>query len=555
MNQYLKKVIANFETYEHEVFCEFVMDSKTESITWGMLESSCRDVIYNIDKKVDSQGVVLIFLPHCPDLFPLFLGSMLGGFIPSFMPCTSPRQDSALYWKSHQELINTINPVLVVTNREMQLEMKNAGLELKSTDLLILEDMVSGDAEFRIKDDDEIAFLQHSSGTTGLKKGVMLSYEAIFNHSISYGRSLKIRDDDVIVSWLPTYHDMGLIACLITPTYHAIKTVQMSAFEWLNKPQKYFKLIEQHSATLCWLPNFAFEHMTNTLGKYAEKFNLSSVRAFINCSEPCKAATFERFHKVFGPSGVKAENLHCCYAMAETVFAVSQTDIDEEYSVLTVDSSSLNRDEMVRPCIGNKNSTSFLSCGKIIKELQVDIVDPNGFSLPEGKIGEISISGQYLFSGYNKDLEKTDKVLRKNRYYTNDLGFIYQDQLYVMGRVDDLIIINGRNIYAHQVEAIVNKVSGVKPGRVVALSQFDDKTGSNVMIVLAEVPIESKSFESDITENIIQLLQSELDIVPRFVELVPVGTLIKTSSGKISRKENYKRFKAGEIGLSVASAV
>ncbi len=542
MNRYLSQIITQFEHRKNDVFCEFVTATGDVTLTWGDLETRCRQTICSLDKASGERGVALIFLPHCEDIFPVFLGAMLGGYIPSFMPCPSPRQNPALYWQSHQTLIDTIKPTVIVTNHDMQTQMEAAGLNTTQTAMVAVEDFETDLGDFCDSPEDAIAFLQHSSGTTGLKKGVMLSYDAITEHSLAYGKSLKLTDDDVIVSWLPTYHDMGLIACFITPSFHGIKTVQLSAFDWINRPQNLFKLIEKHRGTLCWLPNFAFEHLTNTLAKYAKKFDLSGMRAFINCSEPCKSASFEKFADAFSLSGVTPNQLQCCYAMAETVFGVTQTNLGEAPRKIFVKPESLNRGDNIQLRSQGDSSQSLISTGTCVDGISITIRDEDGVALSDDTIGEITISGKYLFSGYNKDTERTAKALQNGQYKTNDLGFIHQQELYVLGRIDDLIIINGRNIYAHQVEALIANIPGLKPGRSVAISQFDDRVGSEVMVVLAETDSSAVIDEDSIRQSIVQILQSELDIVPQHIEFMTAGELIKTSNGKISRSENSRRY-------------
>jgi acyl-CoA synthetase (AMP-forming)/AMP-acid ligase II len=403
-------------------------------------------------------------------------------------------------------------------------------------------DVTGSELGFVQQPGDAVALLQHSSGTTGLKKGVALSFDAISQHAISYGKTLELSGDDVIVSWLPLYHDMGLMACFITPSFHAIKTVQMSAFDWLNRPNSLFTKIKEHEGTLCWLPNFAFEHLTNTLARHAGKFDLGSMRAFINCSEPCKASTFDRFSEAFSPASVQPDMLKNCYAMAEVVFGVSQVSMTDSVSRLSIDGRNLNIGEQVIESSNEAHATELIDCGIALEGVQIQIVDADRIPLSEGVIGEIAISSNFLFTGYNKDADRTAKSLNEGIYHSSDLGFQWNQRLYVLGRLDDLIIINGRNLFAHEIELLTGQIAGVKAGRVVALPHSDTKAGSDVLVIMAERDNNSSTSDESIINSIITRLQSELDIVPRDIKLVDPGTLVKTSSGKMSRKENYNVF-------------
>lgn len=553
MSDYLEQVIQNFDRKRNDAFSRVVVDGETHEITWGQLEKDCHKLVANLQATVDKSGVVLIFLPHCVELFPCFLGCMLGGFTPSFMPCPSSKQDPELYWHSHQKLIDAISPVAIITNHYHAQQMKHAQLRLPSTELVLIEELDNIYAEFVLKSNDSIAFLQHSSGTTGLKKGVALSYDAIANHSASYGKSLELTAEDTIVSWLPLYHDMGLIACFITPIFHGNTTIQLGAFDWLGRPGKLFDLIKKHQGTLCWLPNFAFDHLSNTIGKFAKKYDLSSMRAFISCSEVSHSRTFDRFLEVFSSSNLSKVQIHNCYAMAETVFAVSQTDLTVEVPRIRVNKKALDEGKVALE--SDKGlSRELLSCGSIVDGLNIKIVDENHQPVNSNTVGEISISGDFLFTGYNKNPDRTTQVLKNGWYYTNDTGFMIDDQLFVLGRKDDLIIVNGRNLYAHQIEAIVSQIAGIKKGRCVAFGVYDEKVGSDSLVIVAELSAdESKKFE--ITKNTIQNIQSEIDVVPAVVELKPQGTLIKTSSGKMSRNENKIRYLNNTLNPVLQEAV
>ena len=540
-NKYIEKILKNFECPSN-VFAHIITKKHNEIISWGDLEIECKRTISTLNKSVDEKGVVLIFLRHQKELFSTFLGCMLGGYTPSFMPCSSPRQDPTLYWQSHQKLINTILPCAIITSSDVAKEMKDASLDLQNASLFEIEKFENDLGEFVIQNETNIALLQHSSGTTGLKKGVALSFQAIHAHAISYGKSIKLNKNDKIVSWLPLYHDMGLMACFITPAFHSITTIQIDAFDWVTKPEILFDNIMAYNGTLTWLPNFAFEHMSNIVGKKAEMYDLSSMRAFINCSETCKAATFDKFLNSFKVSKVIPNQLQCCYAMAEVVFGVTQTKINNIPERIFVEKNSLNRNDSIILTEKIEGAAELIETGEIIDGLKIEIVDENRNQLELGRIGEITISGDFLFSGYNKDSVQTKERLIEGHYYSRDLGFIHNNKIYVLGRVDDLIIINGRNIYAHQIEAIANSIEGVKPGRAVAVSYFEERVGSEVLVIIAEKLPSAIGNEVKIIKNIMMQVLSAVDVTPKAVKLVEPGWLVKTSSGKISRKENLKKY-------------
>lgn len=336
---------------------------------------------------------------------------------------------------------------------------------------------------------DTIALLQHSSGTTGLKKGVKLSYAAILRQLETYRSALALRPGDRFVSWLPLYHDMGLIACWITPAYFGVPVVHLDPFEWLARPEMLLMLIERYSGTHAWLPNFAFEHLARVAAPAAGSVRLESMRALIDCSEPCRAEKFDRFAVAFAASGVRPEMLQCCYAMAETVFAVTQTRLDTPVRRIFIRRQAVAAGQRVEVSAAPGDGFSpILSTGKPIAGASVEVLNTDGARLPEGHVGEIAVRASFLFSGYNQELERTAARLRDGLYFTNDQGFLHEGELFILGRLDDVIIVNGKNVYAHDVEAVVASIPGVKAGRAVALGLYDDAVGSAALAAAAIGP-------------------------------------------------------------------
>lgn len=494
---------------------------------------------------VGQGGTVLIFLRHVPELYGSFFGAMLAGHVPSLMPCTSPRQDPGIYWRSHDELLRRIRPDAIVASDRTFAEMEAAGLDLSAIRRISIDGLSAenrGEA-FSPPPGGHTALLQHSSGTTGLKKGVRLSFDAICAQVESYAGVLSLGDEDRIVSWLPLYHDMGLIACMITPALLGIPVTHIDPFHWLSRPGMLLDLLEKERGTFCWLPNFAFEHLTLTAGRNAANHDLGSVRAFINCSEPCRASTFHRFTEAFASAGVTKDRLQCCYAMAETVFAVAQTPLGRTPRVLNVDSRLMRTEGRVADAEpGAPETLEIIETGAVIPGLRVEIRDEARRPLPERHVGEIAIAGDFLFDGYNADPERTAARIRNGFYHSGDLGFLADGRLYVLGRTDDLMIVNGRNIYGHEVEAEIAGIDGLKPGRTVVLAREDERIGSRVMIVIAERAAGAEQSDRDIRREIADRVFSVFQIMPGYVEIVDEGWLIKTTSGKIGRSANLAKF-------------
>ncbi|WP_417512856.1 AMP-binding protein [Minwuia sp.] len=540
--------MTHFRDRETDRAASFVTASGRLDLTFGDMALDCRRFAETYRHQNLAEGsTVLIFLRHVPQLYGSFFGAMLAGYVPALMPCSSPRQDPELYWQSHNKLLRKIRPSALVADRETFAEMRSAGLDMTGIIQIAIETVANGAgaATFTPPPADRIALLQHSSGTTGLKKGVRLSFEAIQRQVDSYAATLRASSGDRVVSWLPLYHDMGLIACMITPAFLGIPVTHIDPFHWLTRPAMLLDLLQRDRGTLCWLPNFAFEHLALTSGRRAGEFDLSHVRAFINCSEPCKPSTFDRFATAFAAAGVRPGQLQCCYAMAETVFAVSQTELDRPPARISVDANALRETGQViavPEAAEGDDVLDLIESGRVLDGLSVEIRDDSRAALGDDRVGEIAISGAFLFDGYNEDPERTAAKLDKGWYHTGDKGFTHDGHLFVLGRTDDLMIVNGRNIYCHEAEAELAQIAGLKPGRAVVLGHEDERVGSQVMLVLAERDPASSHPDADVRRQISDRLFSVFQVMPRSVELVDPGWLIKTTSGKIGRAANLAKF-------------
>jgi fatty-acyl-CoA synthase len=387
---------------------------------------------------------------------------------------------------------------------------------------------------------DEPSLLQHSSGTTGLQKPVVLSHRAILEHVDRYGAALELSPKDRVASWLPLYHDMGLIAAYYLPLTFGIPTVQLDPFEWVSAPVLLLEAISRERATLCWLPNFALNFMADRIREEdLQGLRLDSIRMFINCSEPVRAESHARFLRRFSDHGVKPSALSACYAMAETTYAVTQTPPGQEARVLSALRDQLARGNVV-PTEVPGLARQCVSSGSVISGCQVRIVDELRRDVPSGKVGEIAIASVSLFDGYRNYPQKTAAVLSDGWFYSGDLGFIHQNECFVIGRQKDIIIIAGNNIYPEDVEDAVSQTPGVLPGRVVTFGVDDDAAGTEILCVVAETDRASDSERKQLRINVLKTGMN-MDVTIGRVYLAPPRWLIKSSSGKPSRSANRLR--------------
>ena len=397
------------------------------------------------------------------------------------------------------------------------------------------------------------AFLQFSSGTTGRKKGVMLSARGRGGVRAQPGRGhprAAGRHHRVVAFLCTTI--WGLIGCLVLPMLLGLRVVQLDPFEWVTRPVLMFDAIERHRTTLCWMPNFAFHHMMRTVPKSARQ-DLASMRAFIDCSEPCKPETLRLFHERFAGNGLRRDALQVSYGMAENVFIATQTDMSATPPTVDAEVHAYAVERVVRDAGAGEAALSFVSVGPAIPGTRLEIRDEAGAVLPDDRVGEIAVTSPYLFKGYYRRAVPTDKLV-DGWYMSGDLGFMRGGELFVCGRKDDLLIVNGRNIYAHDVEYAVNQETPVKPGRCVAVGPFNPKTGSQSLVLIAEATDPDPAARKELARAIRVLIQTLFGVAPFDVLVTDTGWLIKTTSGKISRDANTRKYSEQSVVRTAAPA-
>ena len=478
----------------------------------------------------------LVVLAHTQSLESIYLfwAVLWAGAVPSMFPTLTEKLDPMIYATNMAELVAASNVKAVFTTDEFASQLA----QTVSCPVYGSVRRRGDTAQFRWEPEpDDVAFLQHSSGTTGLQKGVALSHEAVLNQLANYSSVLKLHADDVIVSWLPLYHDMGLIAGFLLPLVQGVPLVLMSPFDWVAHPAMLLRAIHEYQGTLCWLPNFAYNHMARRVrDRDIEGVRVDSVRAFVNCSEPVRADSHRAFLERFEGIGVTQDMLSVSYAMAENTFAVSQTPVGKVSTVYAVDRESLEGEKVAKP-----GDMPLVSCGVPIPGTEVKVLGEDGFGLHDGQVGELAVKSNCMLSSYYRrpDLKP---FTADGWYLTGDIGFIHEEQVYVVGRKKDLIINAGKNVFPQDIEAIVNTVEGVKPGRAVVFGVPDEREGTELIAVVAEV----MSFNPDTIKRINKAVRlavaTQTTVTVSYVKLVNEGWLIKTSSGKIARGANREKW-------------
>jgi fatty-acyl-CoA synthase len=501
-------------------------------------------------QEIQPGEVVVLILQHGEDLLYAFWGSILHGAIPSIMPFLTEKLSPERYRADLASLISVTQPAAIVTYPEFESDVRGALKHGDSVRAVILTSQIESEAGSDVgalrgfeRTPEDIVLLQHSSGTTGLQKGVALSHEAVFHQLEAYSSSLDLKDDDVIVSWLPLYHDMGLIAGFLMPVLSGIHLVLMSPFDWVRAPYRLMHSVSNYHGTLVWLPNFAYNFCSQKIrDRHMEGVDLSSLRAVINCSEPVRWESHRAFFEHFQKYGLKWMALQTSYAMAENVFGVTQSRLDGEPLVVEIDREAFMAGRVAIAPFDGSPSMKMMSSGVPLENVKIRILDENGNELPAGVIGEVALQSNCMLTGYFNRPDLTRAAFRAGWYLTGDYGFTLEGELFVSGRKKDMIIVGGKNVYPQDLEALSYEVRGVHAGRSVAFGIFDEKQGTEEVVIIAEVDSEDAVEQQKIADALRTHITQNSAIALRHVRVVGPKWILKTSSGKTARAANQEKF-------------
>ncbi|MGB7846171.1 MAG: AMP-binding protein, partial [Candidatus Acidiferrum sp.] len=404
-------------------------------------------------------GVVLLLLPHSPELFLLHLGLVLQGHVPAILAWPTSRVDPEKYQRNLVHQLSHLPADQLVTLPRMAQNLAGSlpyavtGLQLENGESFeklfpagpVIQHLEQQQVPARhSRPSSDALFLQFSGGTTGAQKAIVVTAPMLYQQLKRLGEALEFTSGDGVVSWLPLYHDMGLIACFWMPLWHGAPSVQIGANDWVINPELLLRYISRCRASFCWLPNFSFSYLSQRREYMQNSYPLESVRAWINCSEPVRLKSVREFAKAFADWGVRKESLQASYAMAETVFAITQSQLGKE--LFTVPRSRVNRGNQTCPGLAfDLIDDVYVASGKPISDAEVKIVAADGSACPETVAGEIYVRTPSLFSGYWGSEGFQTHSLRDGWHSTGDYGFLMEGELFVIGRFKDVVIVGGNN--------------------------------------------------------------------------------------------------------------
>ncbi|MEX3070768.1 AMP-binding protein [Vibrio alginolyticus] len=505
---------------------------------------------------IEPGDCVAIMLPTSTDYFFSFFGILYARAIP--VPIYPPARVQQIedHLNRHASILNNAQAKLLITVPEakplahlLKLLVPSIEAIITCEDIVTYEDLESTSQtspDVGIAETDDIAFLQYTSGSTGVPKGVTLTHSNLLANIRAMGRIIGAKSDDVFVSWLPVYHDMGLIGAWLGSLYHAIPLVIMSPLLFLTKPQRWLWAIHRHRGTLSPAPNFAYELcVARVKESELEGLDLSSWRLSWNGAEPVSPKSIKSFTERYAKYGFRPETMSPVYGLAESSVGLTFPVKVREPRIEYFDRESLSQHG--RAILANEDDVDaipFIGLGYPLPEHQIRIVDELGKELPEGEEGSLEFQGPSATQGYYRNPEQTDKLYHDDWLVTGDRAFTLGGELFITGRSKDIIIKAGRNIYPHELEQAVAGISGIRKGCVAAFGCHDCHSGTEKLVVLAESRETDKGkikhFKAKINKLSLRLLGSPVDDIV----IGPPHAIPKTSSGKIRRsacKELYKK--------------
>ncbi|OOY44022.1 acyl-phosphate glycerol 3-phosphate acyltransferase [Solemya velum gill symbiont] len=506
-------------------------------------------------RRVSPGQSIAIMLPTNRDYLFSFFGILLAGAIP--VPIYPPLRPAQLedHLRRHADILENAAAVMLITVPEARAVAHLLRAQISSLeDVSIPEELAAstmGEPLTAHGHTDDIALLQYTSGSTGTPKGVMLSHSNLLANIRAMGEAVEVKPEDCFVSWLPLYHDMGLIGAWLGSLYFAIPLALMSPLSFLSRPQRWLEAIHHHRGTLSAAPNFAYEYCYSHIDPaQLEGLDLSSWRMAFNGAEPVSARTLRHFQERFSPLGFRPEAMAPVYGLAENSVGLAFPPPGRGPLIDHIQRASLAERGEAQPVSKDEESLEVVACGRPMSGHAVRIIDAAGHPLPERREGHLQFRGPSATRGYFRNPEKSAELFHDGWLDSGDLGYLANGEIYLTSRVKDLIIRGGRNLYPYELEQAVGAIEGVRKGCVAVFGSVDKNSGTEQLVVLAETRETDQAARQSIENQIVELGGQLLGIPPERVVLAPPHSVLKTSSGKIRRGATRELFEQGKIGSS-----
>ncbi|SHN33748.1 non-ribosomal peptide synthetase [Mucilaginibacter sp. OK098] len=531
----------------------FIESSTQEDfLSYYSLYNSALKVLSFLQKKgIQPKSELVLQIDDNKNFLVVFWACILGGIIP--VPLSIAKRDD--HNKKLSQVWATLSrPSLIISqNAVKQLEeyLEEQGLNNQlqqiNSNLLFVEDIFSSDEMGVIHsvEEDDIAFIQFSSGSTGNPKGVMLTHANLIANVSGIASAAAYTEKDSLLSWMPLTHDMGMIGFHINPLFSGVNQYLMPTNLFVRNPRLWLDKICEHKITVTSSPNFGYRYLLKYLNEGAENWDLSSLRIIYNGAEPISEKLCIEFNEKLAGFGLKDTAMCPVYGLAEASVAVSMSVIENKVQALVLNTQKLNPGDEVQEIDPLLGSSTFVNVGKSVPGCLVQIADENNQTLADGRVGRVKIKGTNVTNGYYNNSSAYDEIIDMNGWLnTGDLGFIKDGDLYITGRAKDVIFINGQNYYSHDIEKAAESIEGIELNKIVVISSFVPESESEEVIAFL--------LHRGSLEKLVPVARSlKMCINEKFgfdlTKIIPVKNIPRTTSGKLQRFELQKLYKEGEF--------
>lgn len=555
LNEVLQWHAERWPAREHILF--HAASDRTERLCYGDLLGSARRVasgLRNLD--LPQSATVAIMLPTSLDFFTAFFGVLLAGGVPVplYPPASLARIEEHL--RRQVGILNSAQAVVMITVAEAKplARLLDAQVDSLTRVVTVAEVVAIGhsSAPTVVPAAADLALLQYTSGSTGNPKGVALTHANLLANIRAWSTATRLSPADVCVSWLPLYHDMGLIGAWLGSLYNACHLVLMSPLTFLARPEEWLWAIHRYRGTVTAAPNFAFELCLRRL-EHADLsgLDLSSWRLAANGAEPVSPATVDRFCNAFAAYGLRREVLLPVYGLAECAVGLAVPVLGRPARIDRVRREDLASAGQARPALpDDRHALRFVSCGRALPGHEMRVVDDADRELPERHVGHLQFRGPSTTAGYFRNPEANRRLFHDTWLDSGDLAYMADGEVFFTGRVKDMIIRGGRNLYPYELEEAIGRQEGVRRGCVAVFSAPDEVSGSERLVAVAETRIVDASARAALQQRLHAIALEVLGEPADEILLAAPGSLLKTSSGKLRRAAIRDLYLGGKLGVA-----
>ena len=526
----------------------------TRAYPFSELRSDAIAMAYRlIAAGVKPEDRIAIVAETGPEFAALFFGTVYAGGWPVPLPLPTSFGGRGSYIEQLRVQLSSCDPTMLIYPPELA-EMASAAAELAGTtgiDWSEFAARAAPEATLPVADGQAVAYLQYSSGSTRFPHGVVITHHALLNNLAAHAYGMKVGGTDRCISWLPWYHDMGLVGCFLSPVANQVSTDYLKTEDFARRPLAWLDLISRNEGTtLSYSPTFGYDICARRISSQtrpSERFDLSRWRVAGNGADMIRPDVMQSFVDAFAEAGFKASAFLPSYGLAEATLAVSLMPPGEGIRVELVEETQLSGGdnlgarEFGRP----QRFRAIVNCGKPARDMAIEIREEDGTPLPDGAIGKVWCKGPSLMVGYFRDPDATGACMADGWLDTGDMGYMSDGYIYIVGRAKDMIIVNGRNHWPQDIEWAVEQLPGFKAGDIAAFA-ITTPNGEETPAVLVQCRSLDDSERQRLRDEIRERVRSVTGM-NCVIELIPPRTLPRTSSGKLSRAKARNLYLSGDI--------